>query len=99
MSLLVDWEESSESSSDDEVDEGWDLSKTISMLKNRNRSAGDSIRGLQGAIQEGWVVYRGTEMCSFAHDWYRQAVQQEVSNLPDHILSKLSFRVCSQTSY
>ncbi|KAL4069355.1 STKc type histidine kinase, partial [Scleroderma citrinum] len=93
VALLIEWEDSSGSSSEDESEDAWNLSKTLSMLKHRKSNAGDSIRGHQGAIDEGWLVHRGREMCSFAHDRYRQAVQQEASVLPDHVLSKMSFRI------
>ncbi|KAI6045151.1 STKc type histidine kinase [Pisolithus marmoratus] len=92
VALLIDWEDSSGSSSEDE-ENVWDLSKAISILKNRGSSLGDSMRGLQGAIDEGWLVQRGRDMCSFAHDHYRLAVQQEVAALPGNILSKMSFRI------
>lgn len=92
VALLIDWEDSSGSSSDDD-EESWNLSKAISMLKNRGSSAGDSMRGLQGAINEGWLVQRGRDMCSFAHDQYRLAVQREVAALPPNVLSRMSFRI------
>ncbi|KAF9243774.1 STKc type histidine kinase [Melanogaster broomeanus] len=93
VALLIDWEDSSGSSSDEEGEENWDLSKTMSVLKNRGLTSGDSMRGLQGAINEGWLIQRGPDTCSFAHDRYRQAVQQEASTLSDTVLSKMSFRI------
>ncbi|KIJ68769.1 hypothetical protein HYDPIDRAFT_37202 [Hydnomerulius pinastri MD-312] len=93
VALLIDWEDSSGSSSDEEGEDMWNLSKAISILKNRGSSSSDSMRGLQGAINEGWLVQRGREMCSFAHNRYRQAVQQEASTLPGNVLSKMSFRI------
>ncbi|KAI5991480.1 STKc type histidine kinase [Pisolithus albus] len=92
VALLIDWEDSSGSSSDDD-EESWNLSKAISMLKNRGSSVGDSMRGLQEAINEGWLVQRGRDMCSFAHDQYRLAVQREVAVLPPNVLSRMSFRI------
>ncbi|KAI6136939.1 STKc type histidine kinase [Pisolithus sp. B1] len=92
VALLIDWEDSSGSSSEEE-EETWNLSKAISMLKNRGSSIGDSMRGLQSAINEGWLVQRGRDMCSFAHDQYRLAVQQEVAALPANVLSRMSFRI------
>ncbi|KAI6153278.1 STKc type histidine kinase [Pisolithus tinctorius] len=92
VALLIDWEDSSGSSSDEDEDV-WNLSKAISILKNRGSSVGDSMRGLQGAINEGWLVQKGRDMCSFAHDQYRLAVQQEVAALPGNVLSKMSFRI------
>ncbi|KAG1716795.1 hypothetical protein ID866_393 [Astraeus odoratus] len=93
VALLIDWEDSSGSSSEEEADDPWNLSRAISMLKHRSPNSGDAIRGLQGAINEGWLVQRGREMCTFAHDRYRQAVQQEAGALPETVLSRMSFRV------
>lgn len=93
VAILMEWEDSSSSSSDEEGEDAWNVSKVISVLKHRRSNAGDFIRGLQGAINEGWVVHRGREMCTFAHDRYRQAVQQEASLLPDQVLSRMSFRI------
>lgn len=95
----MEWEDSSSSSSDEEGEDAWNVSKVISVLKHRRSNAGDFIRGLQGAIDEGWVVHRGREMCTFAHDRYRQAVQQEASLLPDQVLSRMSFRVRSHAAW
>jgi hypothetical protein len=51
------------------------------------------MRGLQIAIAEGWLVQRARDMCSFAHDRYRQATEAEVLNLPSDLIAKMSFRV------
>ncbi len=52
-----------------------------------------SMRGLQVAISEGWLVQRARDMCSFAHDRYRQAAEAEALSLPDDLIAKMSFRV------
>ena len=54
-----------------------------------------SMRGLQIAIAEGWLVQRARDMCSFAHDRYRQAAEAEALNLPSDLIAKMSFRVRS----
>jgi hypothetical protein len=51
------------------------------------------MRGLQVAISEGWLVQRARDMCSFAHDRYRQAAEAEALSLPNDIIAKMSFRV------
>jgi hypothetical protein len=51
------------------------------------------MRGLQIAIAEGWLVQRARDMCSFAHDRYRQAAEAEALSLPDDLIAKMSFRV------
>jgi len=51
------------------------------------------MRGLQIAISEGWLVQRARDMCSFAHDRYRQAAEAEALSLPDDLIAKMSFRV------
>lgn len=53
------------------------------------------MRGLQIAIAEGWLVQRARDMCSFAHDRYRQAAEAEALNLPSDLIAKMSFRVRS----
>jgi len=62
----------------------------------REKSTGTtrrSMRGLQIAISEGWLVQRARDMCSFAHDRYRQAAEAEALSLPDDLIAKMSFRV------
>ena len=54
-----------------------------------------SMRGLQIAIAEGWLVQRARDMCSFAHDRYRQAAEAEALSLPSDLIAKMSFRVRS----
>ncbi|KAI0307475.1 histidine kinase [Multifurca ochricompacta] len=54
-----------------------------------------SMRGLQIAIAEGWLVQRARDMCSFAHDRYRQAAEAEALSLPDDLIVKMSFRIIS----
>jgi len=51
------------------------------------------MRGLQVAISEGWLVQRARDMCSFAHDRYRQAAEAEALSLPNDLVAKMSFRV------
>lgn len=54
---------------------------------------GGSIRGLQVAIAEGWLIQRAREMASFAHDRYWQATQMEAKNLSTEAIAQMSFRV------
>ncbi|KAK0481591.1 hypothetical protein IW261DRAFT_1550690 [Armillaria novae-zelandiae] len=49
--------------------------------------------GLQKALDEGWLIQRARDMCSFAHDRYRQAAQAEAANLPEDVAAKMSFRM------
>ena len=91
---MMDWEDSSE----EETDGKWDLHKAVINLreKNADRSRG-SMRGLQLALSEGWLIQRAREMCSFVHDRYRQAAQAEAATLPEEVVSKMSFRVGCMT--
>ena len=95
VALMMDWEDfSSGGGSEDESDDVWDLHKAVSNL--RDSSAGGtrgSMRGLQMALSEGWLVQRARDMCSFAHDRYRQAAQAEAEALPEESVAKMSFRV------
>ncbi|KAJ8091390.1 Chk1 protein kinase [Marasmius tenuissimus] len=90
VSLMIDWEDSSGSSSDDD-------DTTIGNLRRARESGSggsrDSIRGLQTALVEGWIIQRARDMCSFAHDRYRQAAQAEASNLPGDVVAKMSLRI------
>lgn len=97
---MMDWDDSSGSSSDDEnasVETLMNASKPVSNAKDTALGmTRSSMRGFQGAIQEGWLVQRGRDMCSFAHDRYRQAAQNEVAKMPEATVQKMSFRVrCS----
>ncbi|KAH6917111.1 dual-domain HisK/Mak2 protein kinase [Coprinopsis sp. MPI-PUGE-AT-0042] len=90
VALMMDWEDSTE----EEVDGKWDLHKAVINFreKNADRTRG-SMRGLQLALSEGWLIQRAREMCSFAHDRYRQAAQAEASALPEEVVAKMSFRI------
>ena len=98
VALMMDWEDwkdsSGSSGSDDEMDEMWNLHKAVTNLqKTGSSNARGSIRGLQMALTEGWLIQRARDMCSFAHDRYRQAAQAEVDALPADSIAKMSFRV------
>jgi hypothetical protein len=90
---MIDWEDTSGSSSEDEREE-YNLSKAVYSMRSKMQSSGrESVRGLQIAIQEGWLVQRARDMCSFAHDRYRQAAEAEAASLPEGTIAKMSFRV------
>ena len=92
---MMDWEDSSSGSgSDDETDEVWNLHEAVTHWRDTGaaRNARGSMRGLQMALAEGWLIQRARDMCSFAHDRYRQAVQAEVDSLPAESIAKMSFR-------
>jgi hypothetical protein len=56
-------------------------------------NASASMRGLQTAIDEGWIIQRARDMCSFAHDRYRQAAQAEAASLTEDVVAKMSYRI------
>ncbi|KAG5723159.1 Peroxide stress-activated histidine kinase mak2 [Termitomyces sp. T112] len=87
VALMMDWEDSS----DDETDDIWNLHKAKNLLNISNSRA--SMRGLQLALQEGWLVQRAREMCTWTHDRYRQAAQAEADALPQMTISKMSLRI------
>ncbi|KAG6891107.1 hypothetical protein C0995_014197 [Termitomyces sp. Mi166 len=87
VALMMDWEDSS----DDESDDIWNLHKAKNLSNTSNTRA--SMRGLQLALQEGWLVQRAREMCSWTHDRYRQAAQAEADALPPMTISKMSLRI------
>lgn len=110
VALMMDWEDSSGSSSDDDsggsgsgsgssgtakgsADDIWNVPKAMNNMRDGATSR-SSMRGLQTAIQEGWLVQRGREMCSFAHDRYRQASQSEAMAMSETTVQKMSFKVC-----
>lgn len=93
---MMDWEDSSGSSSDDDNTDYRTMAKDLKDAKdnaNSMSSARGSMRGLQKAIQEGWLIQRGRDLCTFAHDRYRQAAQEEALNLPEGSIPKMSMRV------
>jgi predicted ATPase len=93
--LMMDWEGSSPGSGSDEETEGrWNLPKAVSHIRKSNSDpTRGSMKGLQVAVAEGWLIQRARDMCSFAHDRYRQAVQAEAETLPEEIIAKMSFRI------
>jgi hypothetical protein len=98
VALMMDWDDSSGSSSSEDEDDVYNPHKVVS--RARSNANGDhqtpgqsSIRGLQKALEDGWVVQRARDMCSFAHDRYRQATQSEVMNLPGDAVARMSSKV------
>lgn len=89
---MMDWEDSS-CNSEEEPDDMWNLPKAFSNLRDTGSNNTGSIRGLQLAIAEGWLITRARDMCSFSHDRYRQAAQTEAENLPKDVAARMSFRV------
>ena len=92
---MMDWEDSSGRSSDDDTDYQT-MAKDLRDAKdnaNLMSTTRGSMRGLQKAIQEGWSIQRGRDLCAFAHDRYRQAAQAEAQNLPEGSIPKMSLRV------
>src|SRR5712671_8191329 len=82
------------SSSDLDTEDDRSTSSSVPMTREKSTSANrQSMRGLQIAIAEGWLVQRARDMCSFAHDRYRQAAEAEALSLPDDLIAKMSFRV------
>jgi hypothetical protein len=97
VALMMDWEDSSGSSgNEDESKNIWNLHEAASNLQETG-SAGTrgSMRGLQMALAEGWLIQRARDMCSFAHDRYRQAAQAVAEALPEESIAKMFFRVIS----
>ena len=83
-------ETTASSGSEDEMeDKGWSLHKVD---HNTNNPRG-SIVGLSKALEEGWLIQRARDMCSFSHDRYRQAAQAEAAGLSEDTIAKMSFRV------
>ncbi|KAJ7139584.1 dual-domain HisK/Mak2 protein kinase [Mycena epipterygia] len=98
IAQLMDGEDTnSGSSGEEEGEERWSIARAVSNVPDPaplgNTSA--SMRGLQMAIEEGWIMQRARDMCSFAHDRYRQAAQAEAASLSEDVVAKMSFRIIS----
>ncbi|KAF9498170.1 dual-domain HisK/Mak2 protein kinase [Pleurotus eryngii] len=96
VALMMDWEDSSGSSgSDSEVDYKWNPRKAVSKVRDKGLNDGlrGSMKGLNLALTEGWLIQRARDMCSFAHDRYRQAAQAEVEKLDPHTVAMMSLRI------
>ncbi|KAJ7922998.1 hypothetical protein B0H13DRAFT_1981220 [Mycena leptocephala] len=97
IAQLIDGEDanSGSSGSEEEGEERWSIARAVSNVPETvpmgNASA--SMRGLQRAIDEGWIIQRARDMCSFAHDRYRQAAQAEIASLSEDVVAKMSFRI------
>lgn len=52
-----------------------------------------SLRGLQQALAQGWLIQRARDMCSFTHDKYRQAATHMASQQPDIVVMKMCLAV------
>ncbi|KAJ3802608.1 hypothetical protein GGU11DRAFT_813370 [Lentinula aff. detonsa] len=93
VSLMMDWEDSSGSSGSDEEDTFFNLRRNAESSSPNNASR-SSMRGMQLALVEGWLIQRARDMCSFAHDRYRQAVQVEANGiLSEEARSKMSLKL------
>ncbi|KAI0666240.1 histidine kinase [Trametes maxima] len=97
VALLMDWDDSGSSGSgtEEEHEDMWNVSKAVHNLRERENSSTTrrSIRGLQNAIAEGWLIQRARDMCSFSHDRYRQAAQAEAESQAQEAIAKMSFRI------
>ncbi|KAH9486677.1 ATP-dependent RNA helicase SUB2 [Psilocybe cubensis] len=97
VALMMDWEDSNgHSGPDDDVDVDimWSLHRAVTNLREAGTgNSHRSMRGLQLALTEGWLITRARDMCSFAHDRYRQAAQAEVESLTQESIAKMSFRI------
>lgn len=58
-----------------------------------------SMRGLQQALAQGWLIQRARDMCSFTHDKYRQAATHMASQLPDIVIMRMCLKVKSGIYY
>ena len=86
---------SASSESEIDTEDGSSSEPTSATTEKSPTTTRRSMRGLQIAIAEGWLVQRARDMCSFAHDRYRQAAEAEARNLPSDVIAKMSFRVRS----
>lgn len=98
VALLMDWDDSGSSGSgtEEEHEDMWNVSKAVHNFREKENGSSAtrrSIRGLQTAIAEGWLIQRARDMCSFSHDRYRQAAQAEAESQPEETIAKMSFRV------
>ena len=94
VAAVMDDNPSGSSSSDHDTEDDLSSSRLVSTSREKSTATTRrSMRGLQIAISEGWLVQRARDMCSFAHDRYRQAAEAEALSLPDDLIAKMSFRV------
>jgi hypothetical protein len=91
VALMMDW--SSGNEGDEEPVETWDFTNALSTANEESTNIGQSIRGQQIAISEGWLVNRARDMCGFTHDRYRQAAQAELDVFPEETVAKMSLKV------
>ncbi|KAJ7022028.1 hypothetical protein C8F04DRAFT_1139170 [Mycena alexandri] len=95
IAQLIDGDVNSGSSGDEDTEERWSLVRAASNVPDTAPmgSASASMRGLQLAIDEGWIIQRARDMCSFAHDRYRQAAQADLASLSEDVVAKMSLRI------
>jgi hypothetical protein len=87
---MVHWQDSTMGSVEDDEIQTSDFSKAF-REHAQSGSGRESMRGLQIAIQEGWLLQRGRELCSFTHDRYHQAAR-DLANM-EWPVAKMSYRV------
>jgi hypothetical protein len=93
---MMDWEDSGGEDSGSE-----DAFGLRPRQHSINAGAKGPMHGLHIALSEGWLIPRGRDMCSFAHDRYRAAAAALAADLPDGGIMRMSFRVriCAPTAY
>lgn len=98
LTTMLDWEESSGTSgSDDDIVDA-DMSgfhKAVTNREPRPLTSQKAMEGLQTALKEGWLITKSRDMCSFAHDRYRQAALVVVESLSPATIAKMSLKVGS----
>ncbi|KAF7340087.1 Histidine kinase [Mycena venus] len=103
IAQLMDGEDASSGSSGEEEGEerSWSIARAVSNAPDTapmgNASA--SMRGLQKAIDEGWVIQRARDMCSFAHDRYRQAAQADIIGMMMNEIPVDVYRVAEHATH
>lgn len=85
---MMHWDDTGSSSSDEDMDYASSKSDAES-----NAHSKWSTVALQKCIEDGWLVQRARDKCSFAHDRYRQAAQAEVASLPEIVRAKMSYKI------
>lgn len=69
------------------------VSDALPDMPGPNGYSRPSMRGLQQALSQGWLLQRARDMCSFTHDKYRQAATHMASQQPDIVVMRMCLTV------
>ncbi|KAI5123720.1 hypothetical protein M0805_000314 [Coniferiporia weirii] len=95
VATVIDWDDYSSSSEEEFESEGPLRSLRVPRVMDQMNlsTTRTSMKGMQSAISEGWLVQRARDMCSFAHDRHHQTATAMAEAFPKETVANMSLRI------